>query len=179
MSGTIPLSKEKIEQHNLEMAARTRANATPLPGALARGFTPVPVKVGNFIVRAPVAYDYALLQEIKSPLYEELLEAAKPSPQQEPQKWTPQDNWNICWIFTRPAVEVDNIYSIDGIEGISKQARKEISMELQPVEIDQLIEAVVKQISLAFTTLLKFQSGKEEDGNTTFFPDTEKPAATA
>lgn len=172
------LEPELLQKQKAIDRVQAQANADPLPGSLAKAFPLPEIKVGAFSVRAPVAYDWALLKKLNSPIHRQVLEMAKPDGQKDVE-FTDEEGWDICFQFTRPCREVAEVIRKGGAELLRQQAEELFAMVLQPLEVTEIVKAVISQIVATWETAMSYKAESEADGKTTNFRPSPNSPATA
>jgi hypothetical protein len=164
---------ENINQATLEAAAKDlvlkseagkRASADPLPGPLAQAFGPENITVGKYQVRPLVAYDWAILKLINSPVYRQMLEFMQNSEKPEIVEPKDQELWQLIYILTRPCREVKKVFD-QGVNKLRDAADEEFGMEMNPMEIAQLSSACFVQVQGFMATMVKYAPQEEEERN--------------
>lgn len=163
------LGPEKVREYRIEAIANGRAAASPFPGATADAFiAPAAIKVGEFTVRKLVLADWVIFQKLDSPLMRMWLELQKPVEQQEEIQFTDEEGWMICWQFTTPVREAENIALNEGRDGVLERAKKEFYYDGGEAN-DTLILAALEQFKRHVLTRLKYVTEKKDSGEITFF----------
>ena len=151
--------------------AVVEANADPLPGPLALAFPARPITVGAFSVRAPRHADWATLRHLDSPLLKQMAELRKPKAEREPTPYSDQEEWEMILVLLldpeRAAQEVARDRRAFG-----EFAAQQSGNGRNPVVVELLKNAAVKQFSDMFITALEFSAtapANPEGGNADFF----------
>lgn len=165
----------QAQKHYATNEAVKRANADPLPGPLANAFGGELVHVGPFAIRPLVAYDMALLKKLDSPLYHQMLEAAKPAEEQRQMDWTDEDGYEMVYQFSRTPSECRAALA-KGREHFREMACQSVADIVDPMLLAKAVEVIAKQIQGVFETAIKF--GAAEEGETRFFQEQPKPTLT-
>jgi hypothetical protein len=155
-----------------EIMASRIAERDPLPGPLAAGFDG-PIQIGNVSVRKYSAGDAILFRLLDSPIYRQGKEAALPEEARTPVDFTDEECCEIAYQFTRPGIEVYNLFTRSGRQAVRDAAMKEIAFNGFSHEvIGQIVVAVGKQIEAAWSTMQQHKSSEEKGDTKTFFPQT-------
>lgn len=167
-------SWQDAERIAVENAAGARASADPTPGPVAKAFPLPDVQVGPFSVRAPRAYDWALMKKLDSPIHRLVQEMSNDLEKGNGMDISDEESWLICWQFTRPCREVDAVYCKGGKELVLQTAKEVFGFEYDGTQISTIVKTVIKQIADTWQTALSFSQEKEGgDGATTFFPQSQ------
>jgi hypothetical protein len=146
--------EEKMVEHGLKVMASERAAADALPGPLIGIFENGDIKVVGLTVRKLYAIDEATFKMIGSPIYEMILESAKPEGLRDAVECTTEQEWELILQFTMPPKDA-YLLAKQGREAFSLAAMEKIGgMEyIQPKEI---LVAVMEQITRAFKTKVNY-----------------------
>ena len=130
------------------------ANADPLPGPLALAFPSRPIRVGPLAVRPVMAIDYCLLRHLDSPLLKQMAEAAKPAEERQATVFTDEDGWMMALQFLVPPerAEAEVLKGRDHFLALAKRAIG----RMNPIVVNQIVEAVSRQFRLSFETAVQF-----------------------
>ncbi len=178
------LGEEKVLRHNLITAATSRANGDPLPGPLAAAFCEGAIRIGSsgLLVRKVVANDWVIFKKVNSPmlrLIEELNQAAGKLDHPAPDvAMTDEEEFELCYQFTRPISEVRSVLN-QGLEKFKNAALVSIGDLHSDIVVKLITAAIVEQIKRAWQTANQYAGEMKEDGEVTFFRDTNPEPGTA
>lgn len=161
---TLGVSVERLRDHQLRTAANDLAMGEPLPGAVRDAFAVMPdIKVGRYTVRPCYDADIEWLSMLEHPLHQMRLNAQASGGAVE-NLYTPQGPaaWELCYMFTHPVDEVDELMTSSGLDGFRRAARKEFS-RLQLAGLVKLSEAAIHQYGMYWNPLLDYGAAKAED----------------
>jgi len=156
-------SPNKITDFQLEVEAGKRANADPLPGPMATAFGTQNIVLFGFTVRPVVAYDWAIMKHINSPVYRQMLEFMQAGDKAETIDPEYEDIWDLVYLLTRPCEEADKVFK-KGKEAFHEEAKKEIGFKLDLGRISILYEACITQLREHTATMVRY-AGSPEEGN--------------
>jgi hypothetical protein len=146
----------------LHPLAVNRAAKEPLPGPLGAAFGPqADITVGHLKVRPVVAYDYVILKEIGSPIYEQIFEQPGSEFKLE---FTTEQACELCYLFTSPLKEVKKILrrSRDDFAELATAKFFDDAGNLKLVR--DILEAVAKQMATSISTMQSYTSISTEEG---------------
>lgn len=156
---------EKLVEHQAKQIADKQASAEPLPGPVRDAFSINPsVKCGDYTVRACLDYDIELLSNLKHPLNEMRLAVIASEGREVPELFKPSGSmaWELCFIFTTPIDELEEIVDRVGVEGLKLAAKKRFS-RLQPSGLSVLSAACIKQYLASWNPALAYGEAEAED----------------
>lgn len=157
-------SFEKIATDQfLKNEAAKRAGADPLPGPLTQAFGPENIQVGKYSVRPIVAYDWAILKLINSPVYRQMLEVMQEGEKAKSVEPKDAELWQLIYVLTRPCMEVKRVFD-KGEQALRDAADIEIGMNLNPMEVSQLSAACFVQVQGFMATMVKYAPAEEKEG---------------
>lgn len=149
----LPVREVFKEEFRRESAGE--ANCDPLPGPLALAFPARPIRVGAFSVRPVSGLDLVVLRGLDSPLIKQMAEARKPKEQRKATEFSDEAGWEMVLQFLLTDEEAEAELA-KGREHFRKRARQEIGRRMNPIIVNQIVQAIVEQFLVAFTTAVEF-----------------------
>jgi hypothetical protein len=171
------VSREAALQNEIRVQAGVVAAADPLPGPLVDAFTPCDIEVEGYTVRPLVAYDWAIMKKLNSPIYRQMLEVMQNGEKAKEVSNEPEEMWDMIFLLTRTCSEADSFFK-KGVEAFRDQAKKEIGFKMNLAEVARLADACTQQIYAHMQTMVSY-AAKEEEGEVKTFPQAEQIPATA
>ena len=168
---------EKLLEHSAKKIADAQATGEPLPGAVRDAFSLTPdIKVGSYTVRACLDFDIELLSMLNHPLNEMRLAVIASEGKEVPELFKPSGSmaWELCFIFTTPVDELDELVGKLGLAGLKNAAKARYS-RLQPVGLATLSAACIKQYLASWNPALSY--GEAEQVNEEGEPVKKNPPA--
>lgn len=92
----------ELLRHTARIAEIDRAGTLPLPGPLARAFTTPEIDACGLQFRPVVHSDHLVLQQLDSPLLQNLAAAATPADQRQPVAATDEEVLELIYLLTTP-----------------------------------------------------------------------------
>ena len=163
MANVDPRILAKIEEMHLEEEASKRASADPLPGPLAKAFGPLNIAVDEYAIRPIVAYDWAIMKILNSPIYRQMLEFMQDGEKAALLEVQPHEQWELIYLLTRPCEEADKVFS-KGAGEFSNAAKREFAFSTHPLKINKLFAACMEQLKNHMATMVKYAQEQEDDG---------------
>lgn len=155
--------EEKLAQVAKEREAIAKANATPLPGALAEAFSPCQnIVVDNYTVRPFYDMDFEILQMCGHPMALDSSEYFKGLGNAKVTDLRGKDSWVVCWLLTNDVDTCDEV-SAKGKEAVIAAARK-VWGRKQLGEILKVQSACFEQFARNFSTVVGLVEADKEDG---------------
>jgi|SRR3974390_361677 len=170
------VGENRLLKQQIDNQAGIRAAADPLPGPLVDAFWPSDISVDKFKVRPLVAYDWAIMKRINSPIYRQMLEVMQKGDKASEIEAEPEELWDLIFLLTRPCAESDAFFK-KGVEGFKEEAKKEIGFKLHTAVVAQLAQACTDQIFTHMTTMLSY-APKPEEGEVKNFTKADPTPAT-
>jgi hypothetical protein len=164
----------------LQQAITTQAGivaaADPLPGPLSVAFLPNDIEVYGYKVRSIVAYDWAIMKKLNSPVYRQMLEVMQNGEKAREIEAEPDELWDLIFLLTRPCAESDVLIR-KSIEAFREAAKQEIGFRLNVGHIGALTKACTEQLYAHMQTMMSY-SPQEQEGEVRNFPTAEPTPAT-
>jgi hypothetical protein len=161
------IEKRQREQETEDAAAR-QAAGKPLPGPTADAFAPQPeIKVGEYSVRPFCDADFETLQFLDSPLVKMMAAAFGGQKSEEDGEKIirkvshGQHAWDICYVLTTPADEVDSLLKTGGADAVKAAAKKKFGNRLPTGAVIKIVMAAIDQMNKSWETMLGY--GAPED----------------
>jgi hypothetical protein len=154
--------EKRLYEHGVEVMAGDRAAADALPGPLIHIFEDGSIEAGGQKVRKLFAIDEAIFKIIDSPIYKMMLESAKPKAAQEPVDCSDEDEWMLVLQFITPPIEAYK-FAKQGKKAFEEAAILKAS-NMGMIEIKQVIQAIMEQITRAFGTKLNYAADESAEG---------------
>jgi hypothetical protein len=159
---------QRQKEQRAEDTAGRQAAGTPLPGATANAFAPrLNIEVGEYSVRPFCDADFETLQFLENPLCKMLASAFDGQKSEEDGEKIirkvshGQHAWDICYVLTTPADEVDSILRAGGTEAVKIAAKKKFGNRLSSGAIIALVMAAVDQMNKSWETMLGYGAPAE------------------
>jgi hypothetical protein len=172
------LSDESFIQHQIDRQAGIVAAADPLPGPLEGAFIPNDIEALGQKIRPLVAYDWAIMKKLNSPIYRQMMEVMQKGPTAVDVESAPEELWDLIFLLSRPCEEADTYFK-KGLEAFHEQAKREIGMKYGLGQILVLVKACTDQIYAHMQTMLAYVPKEDKDGEVKNFPPADPTPATA
>lgn len=152
----------KVQEAAAEKQVIAKANATPLPGALAEAFSPCQdIEVGEYKVRPFYDLDFEILQMMNHPM---AMDSSAFFAKLKDSKITDlrgKDAWLVCWLLTNTPDEVDEVAE-KGNVAIATASKKAFSRK-QIGDIFKVQSACIEQFARYFSTVIGLVEADKED----------------
>jgi hypothetical protein len=157
--------EEKVVHHGLEVVAGDIAASDGLPGPLIGIFEQGDIVCcdGKIKVRKLYPTDIPVFKMINSPVYQMMLESAKPKAMQGDVETTSDDEFMMVLQFTLLPKEA-YLLARKGREAFL-DAAVDAALNMEIDEPSQVIEAVMQQITRAFKTKVNYTADDSGGGN--------------
>jgi hypothetical protein len=166
-------------QKAINTQAGIRAAADPLPGPLSVAFLPpCDIEVESYRIRPIVAYDWAIMKRIGSPIYRQMLEVMQNGDKAAEVPSEPEEMWDLIFLLTRPCMESDALFKKGGLDAFREAAKQEIGMKNNLGQILALGRACTDQIYAHMQTMVQYAAKENGDGEVRNFPSAEPTPAT-
>lgn len=166
---------ETVANQRGEDADGRRALAVPYPGAAADAFAvPDSIVCGQWRVRPMFDADFDTLKALENPMYElivlDIADEKNPTPAEKQKLQALEDSlvrgrhaWNLFYVMTRDAQDVEDSVQSDGGVELHKAARREFG-HLQQPGLVALHRAVLEQFRRYTGVVVSYEpAGGEED----------------
>jgi hypothetical protein len=164
-------NEHRLSEFQLSQVAAPRANAEPLPGALATAFGADDIVVDGTSVRKVVPGDWIILKQLDSPVYRMHL-----GDKAEEIEWKGHEEIELVFQFIRPIAEVRQMLR-KGREYFTEQAMQAITDgTMENEQIARLVSAVTEQFNRYFAIRLKYIQDTQTEGKETVTNFQEQPA---
>lgn len=170
------IDEERLVRHAIDVQAGSRAAADPLPGPLAEAFKPLNIQVEGFTIRPLVAWDWAIMKTLNSPIYRQMLEVMQLGDKAEQVPSEPSEMWELIYLLTRPCEEADKVFQ-RGADAFRDAAKREIGFKLNLGQVSALGDQCINQIYAHMETMVKY-APKESEGTVVNFQQAEKDPTT-
>lgn len=157
---------------NLRAEASKRASADPLPGPLANAYGSLPITIAgpdrdgveiSFTIRPLVAYDWALLKKLNSPVFRLMLEVQQVGIEKAELKDAQDfEDWELIYLLSRPCEEADAVFC-SGRDKFAQEAKSKVAFRLHTGMVAKLVQACLHQIFTHFSTMNKYAPSESED----------------
>ncbi len=144
-----------------------KAMARPLPGAAGKAFTTGAIKAAGKVVNRVVPAHFAILQAVNSPILV-MIENAMTKKKSDVD-FKPQEQWDICFIFTEDAEIVYTLLENDGAKSVQSASKKAVGMKWDAAAVNLVMLAVLEQVKRHIETTVKFAGEMESQGDISFF----------
>lgn len=160
----------KANELFLKTEAGKRAVSDPLPGSLSKAFPASSIEVDDYKIRPLVAYDWALLKLLDSPVFRQMQEYMQCGEKAKDIQPTDFELFEMIYLLSRPCEEVDAVYEQGGVQAIRKQARG-LGMKLNTGQTALMSSACFSQIKAHMETIVKYAPQENSEINGEIAPD--------
>lgn len=152
---------KKHAQHVAEDDAGREATAKVLPGPTANAFAPVKsIMVDRYEVRPFCDADFELMQHLENPI-QNLIAMCFDGEKMNNEQYNlmlkklsrGQNAWNLCYVLTNPAEQVDTMVQNEGLLSLALAAKKEFR-NLQTAAVIKIVEACLEQFYKSWETMV-------------------------
>lgn len=154
-----------------KQACIEKARSKALPGESRGAFLNDKIKVCDKIVHRIVPRHFVVLTALDSPLLKMMEQATEEK--KSDADWNPQQEWEVCYLFTHEPKEVFQTFKLKGVDEIRQLAEDEVG-EWDAAVVRFVTLAVLEQLKRHIETKVKIASELERDGEISFFR--ERPA---
>lgn len=144
--------------------ATNEANRVPFPGPLRQAFAVTQnIQVGPYSVRPFYEGDFEWLQELNHPLHKMMdKDSGDDAWTEDLTKVRGQAAWNICYLMTTPAEEIESMQdSPDGMKQLQAKAKEKFRRSIFG-DLIALQTAIIKQFTICMSPVVGFDQVDEE-----------------